>query len=191
MRFAAPVHLLLAIVWASTALPSSTAIAADVTVTVSRTDDTVVIDASALVNADAATAWRVLTDYDRYAAFVPGLRSSRVVSRRGARLTVAQSGDAPLWLLGIPFDITYEITEMPPYRVDSSARTSALRAFASRYLLTPTGDGVRIDYTGSLAPRRPWLGRLEQFAVRQGVLREFAALAEEIEHASGRCDAHC
>lgn len=183
--------VLRAVVIACVALPSAIGRAADVNVVVRRTADAVVIEADALVNADAGTAWRVLTDYDRYADFVPGLRSSRVVARNGDHLTGAQSGEAPLWLLAMPFDITYEVTEMPPFRVDSIATANAVRAFVSRYVLTPSGNGVRIEYAGNLAPRRAWLGRFEQLAVRQGVIREFQALADEIEHASGRCDVRC
>src|SRR5689334_6430175 len=89
---------------ASVAVVAIPAKAADIHVEVHRTDDAVVIEASALVDADAGTAWRVLTDYARYADFVPGLRSSQVLSRHGSRLTVTQSGDAPVWLLRMPFE---------------------------------------------------------------------------------------
>ena len=167
------------------------ALAADVTVSVQRSGDVAVIEASAFVHADMATAWRVLTDYDRYADFVPGLRSSRVVARSGTHLTVAQSGDAPLWLLRMPFDIVYEVTEMPPFRLDSNATSNDVRALASSYRLSRSGTGVRIEYAGNLAPRPALLGRFEQLAIRQGVIREFQALADEIEHAAGQCEARC
>ena len=155
--------------------------AADIHVEVHRADDAVLIEASAFVEADAATAWRVLTDYARYADFVPGLRSSAVLSRHGPRLTVTQSGDAQLWLLRMPFEITYEVTEFPPFRVESNASAESLRRFDSTYLLTPLAGGVRIDYVGHLAPRVAFMGRLEDVAARQSVVSEFRALAEEIE----------
>ena len=68
-----------------------------------------IIRASVVLNADAATAWRVLTDYDRYTEFIPNLRVSRVVARQGTTVTVEQSGDAALWLFKMPLDITFEI----------------------------------------------------------------------------------
>ncbi|HSC99985.1 MAG TPA: SRPBCC family protein, partial [Casimicrobiaceae bacterium] len=123
----------------------------------------------------------VLTDYARYADFVPGLRSSQVLSRHGSRLTVTQSGDAPVWLLRMPFEITYEVTEFPPFRVESNASAESLRRFDSTYLLTPSAGGVRIDYVGHLAPRSAWMGRIESMAARQSVVTEFRALAEQIE----------
>ncbi len=166
---------------ASVALIATHVEAADIHVEVHRADDAVVIEASALVEADAPTAWQVLTDYPRYADFVPGLRSSQVLSRQGSRLTVTQSGDAPLWLLRVPFEITYEVTEFPPFRVESNASAESLRRFDSTYLLTPSPGGVRIDYVGHLAPRSALMARIEWMAARQSVVTEFRALAEQIE----------
>jgi len=166
---------------ASVALVAVPVEAADIHVEVHRADDAVVIEASALVDADAPTAWRVLTDYGRYADFVPGLRSSQVLSREGPRLTVTQSGDALLWLLRMPFEITYEVTEFPPFRVESNGSAESLRRFDSTYLLTPSPGGVRIDYVGHLAPRSALMGRIEWMAARQSVVTEFRALAEQIE----------
>ena len=60
----------------------------------SRQDDVVAIHASADLAADRDTAWRVLTDYGRYADFIPDLSASRVVSRTGTDVIVEQSGKA-------------------------------------------------------------------------------------------------
>lgn len=158
--------------------------AATIDVSIQRVDDTVVIEASARVAADTHTAWRVLTDYDRYVDFVPGLKDSRVVSRDGEHLTVRQSGDASFWLLRMPYDVTYEVTEFPPYRVESRASGSALRHFDSTYVLTPSPSDVRIEYIGHLVPRNAWMGRIEQMAGRRGIVREFEALVGEIERAA-------
>ena len=157
------------------------AAAAAVAVRIERDGDDVVIEASALLRTDNSTAWRVLTDYDRYPDFIPGLHSSRIVTRRGDRLTVTQSGDAPLWFLRIPVDITYEVTELPPDRLQSTASASPLRAFESTYRLTPTALGVRLDYAGRLTTRSAFLGRVEQIAMQRSVVRDFEALADEIE----------
>ena len=174
---------LVAAALAASAIGAPTAVAAEVSVSVHRVDDVVVIEARALVDADAQTAWRVLTDYGRYPDFVPGLHESRVIRRQGARLVVVQSGDAPLWLLRMPYVVTYEVTEFPPFRVESTASASQLSRFESRYTLTPDMSGVRIEYQGQLAPRSALMGRFEQAAARQGVVREFEALAQEIERA--------
>ncbi len=161
--------------------------AATIDVTAERRGEGVEIHAHALLGADAASAWRVLTDYDRYAEFIPDLRMSRVIARRGTTVTVEQAGDARLWLLRTPLDITFEITESPPYGVQSRAVAGSLRALESRYLLTPASSGVHLDYTGDIASGFERFGHIEQYAVRHNVARQFQALADEIERrAAGR-----
>ena len=175
------IRFLLALVAALAGASAAAAVAAPVDVSVRRDGDAVLIEASATLRADTATAWHVLTDYDRYADFIPGLRASRVIAREGTVVTVEQSGDAPVWLLRMPLDVTYRIAEYPPYRLDSRATASALRTLDSSYALAPTAGGVRLAYSGRLAPRRALLGRIEQYAVRQSIVRDFQALADEIE----------
>jgi Polyketide cyclase / dehydrase and lipid transport len=160
------------------------AAAATITVDAERRGETIEIRATAELKADSATAWRVLTDYDRYPEFIPDLRASRVVARRGATVTVEQTGDATLWLLRFPLDITFEITEFPPNRLQSRGVAGSLRAISSSYWLTPASAGVRLDYAGHVAPGFELFGPLEQIAVQQSVARQFQALADEIERRS-------
>ena len=175
---------------ATSILCAPAAAAATVAVSTERRGDGIEIQASALLEADAATAWLVLTDYDRYVEFIPDLRESRVVSRHGATVTVEQSGDAMLWLLRLPLRMTFEITEIPPHRLESRAVSGSLRALRSRYVLVPSASGVRLDYVGLIAPGYELFGPIEQVVVEQNVARQFQALADEIERrsngASGR-----
>jgi ribosome-associated toxin RatA of RatAB toxin-antitoxin module len=164
--------------------------AATITVDAERRGDTIDIHATAVLNADAATAWDVLTDYDRYAEFIPDLRSSRIVSRVGATVTVEQAGDAALWQLRIPITITFEIMESPPDKLRSRAVAGSVRALVSSYALTPTSGGVRLDYVGHVAPGWEIFGQIEQAVVEQNIARQFQALADEIERASGTSQGH-
>lgn len=157
------------------------ALAATITVGVSREADAIRIEASALLNADVATAWRVLTDYDRYVEFIPDLRVSRVVARRDGMVTVQQSGDATLWILRIPLDVTFEIAEFPPLRLQSRAIAGGLRALESTYQLTQDANGVRLDYAGRVATGFELFGPIERYAVERNIARQFQALADAIE----------
>ena len=162
--------------------------AAAVSVESTRDGDAVHIHAQALLNADQATAWRVLTDYERYTEFIPDLRTSRVVARAGEKVTVAQSGDAR-WLLRWPLEVTFEVTENPPERLDSHAVAGSLRSFVSRYELVTSDSGTRLDYSGEVVPGFALFGRVEQLVVERNVARQFKALAEEIERQSKRSPA--
>jgi len=106
-RGAVAVALIATMGWAQAAA------AVTISITAERHGEIIEIHASALLKAEAATAWRVLTDYGRYPEFIPDLRVSRVVARRGPTVTVDQAGDARLWLLRMPLEITFEITESP------------------------------------------------------------------------------
>ena len=135
-----------------------------------------VIRASATLVADAVTAWEVLTDYERYPAFIPGVRASRVVSRKANHVVVEQTRDASLGAVRAPVDITYRIDEQAPTRLVSQASAGGVPALESVYALTPTGDGVRLDYTGRVGKIAAWSD-----AGGQGAERAFRALADEIE----------
>ncbi|MGZ5138678.1 MAG: SRPBCC family protein [Burkholderiales bacterium] len=169
----------LALAWVTRALPAS------ISVTAERRGDTIDINASALLNADAATAWRVLTDYDRYTQFIPNLRVSRVIARHGSSVTVEQSGNAALWFFRKRIDVTYHVTESPPNTLHSRAIGGSLRALASTYSLTPDKAGIRLDYVGHIAPGYEILGPIEELAVRRNIESEFRALVDEIERRSG------
>jgi carbon monoxide dehydrogenase subunit G len=155
--------------------------AATIAVDVASHGDSIEIGASALLNADAVTAWQVLTNYEHYVDFIPGLRESHVLGRKGAIVTVRQSGDVTLWLLHVPLDVTLEITESAPTRLDSHAVAGDLRALSGRYILTPEGNGVRLEYFGKLDSGLALFGPLERLAVKENIARRFQALADEIE----------
>jgi ribosome-associated toxin RatA of RatAB toxin-antitoxin module len=182
-RLAAGIALALA--GAATPLAGAATIAIDA----ERRGDTIDIHASAPLKADAETAWRVLTAYDRYPEFIPDLRTSRVVARHGAIVTVEQSGDARVWLLPLPLDITFEIVELPPSSLRSRAVSGSLRALESSYELTPAAPGMRLDYVGHVAPGFELFGSIELQAVKQNVARQFQALADEIERQSAAAPA--
>lgn len=150
-----------------------------------RDGDVVHIEARALLDADMATAWRVLTDYERYVEFIPDLRVCRVVARNGSTVTVEQSGDAS-WLFKWPLDITFEIVESPPNRLQSRAVAGSLRSLVSHYELSADGSMTRLHYDGDIDVGWVLFGRLEQAAVQRNVARQFAALADEIERQASR-----
>ena len=126
----------------------------------------------------------MLTDYERYVDFIPDLQGSRVVARNGATVIVEQTGDVMLWRLHLPLDVTFEITEMAPTSLISRVVAGDLGALNSRYVLTPVGNGVRLEYTGKLDPGFALFGAVERLAVKQNVARRFQALADEIERRS-------
>jgi hypothetical protein len=176
-----PIHLLwLLPAFAMACAGASPAAGPSVDVRIDRGDDGVVIVARARAAADPATAWSVLTDYERYHDFIPGVRSSRVVERRGTHVVVEQWDDATLW----PLRVRYEIEEFPPTGLRSRAVASSFPALSSTFIVQAMGPGIRLDYVGRIGAGMPILGRLEQSVLERAAVRDFQALANEIERRS-------
>lgn len=162
-------------------LVAGSAAAAEVRVEARRDGDAVLVEASADVQADARVAWDVLTGYDRYAQFVPDLRTSRVIERSGHSAIVEQSGVAGMFFYRFPMEVRLAITEEPFETVRSQSIAGNFRELTGVYRLTPAEKGVRFVYNGRLVPefRLPPIVGLP--AVRGSVERQFRALVEEIE----------
>jgi hypothetical protein len=163
------------------ALPRPAAADATIAVDTERHGDAIDIRATAALTADAGTAWRVLTDYGRYSEFIPNLRSSRVIARHGAMATVEQAGEVSLWQFRLPVEITFEVHEMPPGHLESRAVAGTLPGLTSSYVLTPAPAGSWLDYRGHVETGFALFRDVERAAIERTVVRQFRALADEIE----------
>lgn len=155
--------------------------AAEVAVHVTRSGNTLQVDASAEFDGTIARTWQVLTDYNRFAEFIPDVRASRVMSREGSQVRVEQNGEARFLFLSFPMDVSLAITEYPYERIDSRAVAGNFREMRSAYSLE-TGQGrVLLRYSGRMVPDfyiPPLIGTL---VLRHNIETTFRALVDEIE----------
>lgn len=145
-----------------------------------RNGETFDVEASAEFEAGVDLAWAVLTDYDRLAEFIPGMRESRVVSRNGNEVVVDQSGEASLLFLTFPIQVRLAIEEWPFERIESRAIAGNFRELGGSYHLEARGSRLRLRYTGRMTPDftvPPLIGTL---LVRNTAARRFGAMVEEI-----------
>ena len=91
----------------------SLAAAAEVTVKVERQENAFQVEANLLVAVDKGVAWQVLTDYDNLASFVPGMRSSRIVSAPGEPLLLEQKGESGFLWFRVPIEVVSRVEEAP------------------------------------------------------------------------------
>jgi hypothetical protein len=70
------------------------------------------VSAQIATDVDRETAWRVLSDYNRWAEFVPDMQLSKVVSQPGEPLLVEQRGRVP-WLPVFPLVVIAQVEETP------------------------------------------------------------------------------
>lgn len=159
--------------------------AVDVRVDVVRADEAVEVNASAELAVDVAVAWRVLTGYDRYAEFVPGLLSSHVIARNHHGLIVAQRGEARFLFLRQPLEVTLVVTEVPYRSVRSRAIDGSFKVLDGEYELEPQAGGLRVVYRGRMALAEEKPAWLTLAVIHHNVSQQFAAMMGEIERQGG------
>jgi carbon monoxide dehydrogenase subunit G len=154
---------------------------AEISVQTTRHDDSFEVEATAEIEADMADAWKVLTDYDRLAEFIPGMKESRVVSRDGSNVVVDQRGEASLLFFTLPMHVRLAIEEYPYDRIVSSAISGNFKEMHGVYHLEAGDIGLRLHYEGKFTPDfgvPPLIGTM---LVRSTVERQFSAMVREIE----------
>jgi ribosome-associated toxin RatA of RatAB toxin-antitoxin module len=149
-----------------------------------RDGDAVLIEAVARVTADGATAWEVLTAYDRYAQFIPDLTISRVLARAGDTAIVEQKGELGFFLFHFPMEVTFSVSEHPPNAINSRAISGTFRELTGAYVLVEEGEVLRLNYSGRLVPNFRLPPLIGTAAVRSAIQKQFGALVKEIQRLS-------
>ncbi len=166
------------------ALLSARAVAAAATVESARTGDMIKVVAQAAVRAPLTTVWGTLIDYERLPEFVPGMKTSRVIARKGATVTVAQTGEARFLFFTIPIDVTVESTELPHHTIEVQRIAGSVRHLQGRYevqLMATEPPLVQLRWNGSIAPESDLPPLIGQALLRNLIKTQFAGLVREIE----------
>jgi len=104
------------------------------------------------VAVDARTAWRVLTDYNHLAEFVPGMRSSRVISAAGAPLRVEQKGEIGFLFFIRNFEVVLEVEEIPPMLLKFHATGGDMKRMQGEWRIHAGAETVDIEYQAEIEP---------------------------------------
>src|SRR5439155_981637 len=150
-------------------------------ITVEQHGNEILVHAQSDVDADRATIWSTLSDYDHLARFIPGMSSSRTVSRNGAEAVVEQKGSAGLGPFRRSFTVLLAVTEDLNQSISASGIGGDFRGFQSRYEIVPIGSRrARIVYQATLVPGMFVPPIVGLFAMRSVIGSQFDALLEEI-----------
>ena len=148
-------------------------------VTVERDGDVFRITAQSHVAAGREVAWAVLTDYDRYAEFVPGMISSRRVSERPLR--IEQHGEFGVLFLVKHVYSTLDVHEDPPSAIRFHAVDGNLRRLETLVSIVQTGDTIVLKYRSTIEPEF-WVPPLIGASIlRAGIRRKLISVSDEIE----------
>lgn len=131
------------------------AAAAEVTVEVVRQEKAFQIEAKLLVAVGQLVAWQVLTDYDKLASFVPGMRSSRIVSAPGEPLLLEQKGESGFLLLKVPIEVVSRIDEAPLTTIRFRSVGGNLTSQTGEWALERHDHATWVRYRANIAPGFP------------------------------------
>ena len=130
------------------------------------------------VPAPRRRVWELLTDYDGLARYMPNIRESRLLQRRGDRARVLQVASTPL--LPLRFELELEFGEEAPARLAFVQREGNLRDFAGSWELAPLGGGTCIRYNAEGAHDFPVPDVLFNLVLGQQVESMMQALGREL-----------
>lgn len=128
--------------------------------------------ASLFVATTPQRAWAVLTDYEAMAGVMPDIQQTKVLSRQGNKLEVAQTYQAP-YTFGLRIKARLAISEQPPhsmsYQLISGDR---IRALEGSWSLTPSKGGVLVQHRIQLDPDIPNFLRPIYFELSEANLKQ-------------------
>jgi carbon monoxide dehydrogenase subunit G len=153
---------------------------------VEQSGDEFLVYAQSEVDADRATIWSTLSDYDHLARFIPGMSSSRTVSHTGADAVVEQKGSAGFGPFRRSFTVLLAVREELNQSISASGIGGDFRHFESRYEIVPLGaQRARIIYQATLLPDSALPPILGLSAMRFMIGTQFNALVAEIQRRAG------
>jgi ribosome-associated toxin RatA of RatAB toxin-antitoxin module len=153
----------------------------DISVEATRRDDALEVICRVSLDAPLELVWQTLTDYGRLAEFIPGMRRSRVIERRGAVTVVEQSGEAGFLFFTFPIEVTLASTERPPHALDVSMLKGNLKRLDGGYRIAPQPGGrILLTWAGIVEALSmpPLIGDL---VMRANIEDQFRGMVTEIE----------
>jgi carbon monoxide dehydrogenase subunit G len=124
----------------------------DVTVSVHKHGDVIMVDVSFSVAATQQDAWGVLTDFDHMSEFISNLQSSKVIGRNGNKLQVAQVGKAARGLFSFAFESVREVELTPYSAIRSRLMSGNMQKMDGATLVNPESGGTRVEFHGESIP---------------------------------------
>ena len=155
--------------------------AEDLSVEAIRRGDALEIACRAELEAPVGLVWDTLTDYEHLAEFIPGMRRSRVLERRGPVAVVEQSGEARFLFFSIPIEVTLATLEQPPRSIEASMLKGSLKRLQGVYRIEARSGGrVLLTWNGTIEALSlpPLLGEM---LLRGSIEDQFRGMVREIE----------
>jgi hypothetical protein len=129
--------------------------------------------------ADSATAWAVLTDYNRWSEFIPDLVVSRVISGPGEQLQLEQRARIPS-MPNFPVVMILAVEETPQKRIRFYRTAGNVLAFAGEWLIEGKSRQVHLVYRAVVTPGFPMPPQASMEIFRSDAKVRMEAMAQEM-----------
>lgn len=141
------------------------------------------VTSSAMVDAPPAAVWRLLTDYDHLADYLPNLKSVRVVSRDGDTVILDQVGTARFLFFSQSIRLRVLVQERAPDQIDISLIEGDMKVFRASWKLSPLAGaaGTRLDYQANIVPKFDVPGVVGTSVVKKDIARMMTAVLMRLE----------
>lgn len=139
------------------------------------------VEATQTLNADAQTVWQTLTDYNRLAAFIPDMVSSRLISPPGAPKRVEQIADAGLFAFVMPDHVVLLMEENPTSHIRFRSVAGKVAAMNGEWRIVGDKAPVTLSYRAHIVPLTPVPPVVSSYFVEDEVKSRFEAVAREAE----------
>ena len=139
------------------------------------------VDASQVVYADAATVWNTITDYNRLAAFIPDMVSSRVISAPGSPKRVEQIADAGLFAFLMPDRVVLAMEEQPGQTLYFRAVSGKVASMSGEWRIVGERAPVTLYYHAHVLALTPLPPLVSDYFIESEVRSRFEAVGNEAE----------
>jgi carbon monoxide dehydrogenase subunit G len=158
----------------------------DVLVEAAWREEALEVTCTALIDAPPDVIWGTLTDYNRLADFIPGMRRSRVLSQNGAVTVVEQAGEARFLFFSIPIEATVSSTERPPYAIEARLLRGNLKRLEGAYGIEPRAAGRSLLSWRGVIQAEPMPPLFGEMLLRSTIEDQFRGMVREIERREAR-----
>lgn len=90
-----------------------------------------------LTNSSVENAWQVLTDYENFAQFLPGVKSSELIEQKGDRSVVEQINKVKTLVFSIEARLQIANTESYPQQIAFEAVEGDIKSLKGKWTLEP------------------------------------------------------
>lgn len=111
------------------------------------------VKASLMVPVAAETLWRVLTDYEGLANFIPNLSSSRLLPHPSGGIRLEQVGGQRILKINFSARVVLDMAEEYPHRISFKMVEGDFKAFSGYWQLTPQDQGTELTYFLEVRPK--------------------------------------